>query len=155
MDGLLVDCNPAFLTERRPWWPLRLWFPEKLRCGTIALFKTLIRRQCQIWIYTSSGRSFLYLKLWFRALGIRLDGVVNKSVHERMVSRYQFSTRTPTKFPPLFGIHLHVDDSEGVAIEGRLHGYEVLVVSPDDDGWTQRILKRVNEFTIEVARESD
>ena len=45
----------------------------------------------------------------------------------------------PTKFPSQFGIDLHIDDSEGVVIEGKEYGFKVLRVDPEDKNWTQTI----------------
>ena len=45
--------------------------------------------------------------------------------------------------PPAFDIDLHVDDSEGVQIEGAQHGFRVIVVNPEDEHWTQRVLDEV------------
>jgi hypothetical protein len=41
---------------------------------------------------------------------------------------------------------LHVDDSEGVRMEGDEHGFRVVVVSPEDRYWTQKILRAVGEL---------
>jgi hypothetical protein len=49
----------------------------------------------------------------------------------------------PSKYPPAFNIDLHVDDSEGVRMEGDLHGFRVVVVRPDDEDWTQKVLEAV------------
>lgn len=84
MDGTLVDCDPAFLTERRVAWFLRPFFPERLRTGTLALMRELAGRGCAVWIYTTSERTAVYLHTWFRALGVRLDGVVNRAAHDRV-----------------------------------------------------------------------
>ncbi|MDG4596563.1 MAG: hypothetical protein P9F75_12885 [Candidatus Contendobacter sp.] len=99
----------------------------------------LIRRRCKIWIYTSSGRCPRYLKSWFASFGIPVEGVVNLDRHERMVG-----LRGPSKFPPAFGIDLHVDDSPGVAMEGADHRFPVLVVAPHDSDWVERVLSEVD-----------
>ena len=49
----------------------------------------------------------------------------------------------PSKYPPAFGIDLHVDDSPGIAIEGEQHGFRVLVIASDDPGWVTRVLEAV------------
>ncbi|MDG4557831.1 MAG: hypothetical protein P9F19_10670 [Candidatus Contendobacter sp.] len=99
----------------------------------------LIRRRCKIWIYTSSSRCPRYLKSWFASFGISVEGVVNLDRHERTVG-----LRGPSKFPPAFGIDLHVDDSPGVAMEGADHRFPVLVVTPGDSGWVERVLSEVD-----------
>src|SRR5262245_19722678 len=67
--------------------------------------------------------------------GIAISGVVNQYEHDRVVSR-----QGPSKYPPAFGIDLHVDDSEGVAEEGRHHRFRVVVVSPGDSAWAGKVL---------------
>jgi hypothetical protein len=95
----------------------------------------LLAGRHELWIYTTSFRSPRYLRGWFGSFGVTLSGIVNQNRHERVVGRYG-----PSKQPSAFGIDLHVDDSEGVAEEGRLHGFEVVVVSPDDLGWAAKVL---------------
>jgi hypothetical protein len=142
VDDTLV-CGPAVPTEQFvPWWR-RWWYPESLRRGTRSLMRELLARRCQLWIYTTSYRSPRYLRGWFASFGIPIDGVVNQDRHERVIKRSAFPGYAPSKYPPAFGIDLHVDDSEGVAMEGREHNFRVAVVSPDDLDWTTRVLAAV------------
>ncbi|NQD57776.1 hypothetical protein HP546_20795, partial [Pseudomonas sp. CM25] len=46
----------------------------------------------------------------------------------------------PSKLPSAFDIDLHVDDSEGVRLEGVDHGFRVVVVCPKDENWAQKVL---------------
>jgi hypothetical protein len=101
--------------------------------------KELIRKGCRIWIYTSSDRPTHYLKSWFRSMGVPVEGVINRTLHERAVG-----LRGPSKYPPAFRIGLHIDDSLGVAMEGADHQFAVLVISPADPDWAQRILEEVD-----------
>jgi len=118
------------------------WLGEPLRVGTRALIRELRRRGCSIWIYTSSDRSPFYIRRWLLLHGIRVDGVVNNARHRRGLAVHGFSN-SPSKFPPAFGIDLHVDDSEGVQMEGETHGFRVVVVHPGDEHWTQKVLDAV------------
>jgi hypothetical protein len=43
-------------------------------------------------------------------------------------------------YPPAFGIDLQVDDSDGVRMQGELHGFSVVVVRQDDRDWTKKVL---------------
>ncbi len=113
------------------WWARRL-FPETMRPGARSLLRSL--RAHDVWVYTTSYRSRAYVHAWFRVLGVPLGGVVNQYVHERRVGR-----GGPSKDPAAFGIDLHVDDSEGVRLEGERYGFAVIVVRPDDDGWAERV----------------
>jgi FMN phosphatase YigB (HAD superfamily) len=137
IDDTLV-CGTAAPTEQFvPWWK-RWWYPELLRRGTRTLMQELLRLQCQLWIYTTSYRPPRYLRGWFGSTGVPIYGVVNQHRHERVVGRHG-----PSKYPPAFGIDLHVDDSEGVAEEARQHHFRVVVVSPEDLEWTTRVLEAV------------
>lgn len=138
VDDTLV-CPPTVPTEQPvPRWR-RWWYAEGLRLGTRSLMGQLLRRRCEIWIYTTSYRSPRYLRGWFRCFGVPVSGVVNQARHDRIVGR-----SGPSKLPPAFGIDLHVDDSEGVALEGERYGFSVVVVSPDDPDWTARVLQAVD-----------
>ena len=137
VDDTLV-CSACVPTEQHvPRWR-RWWYPELIRLGTKNLMTELVQRRCELWIYTTSHRSPRYLRGWFRSFGISLGGVVNQSRHERVVGR-----QGPSKLPSRFGIDLHVDDSDGVALEGKRHGFKVVVVSPDDRDWAHRVLEAI------------
>lgn len=120
-------------------------FMEPLRLGTVALMRELRRRGCGIWIYTTSSRTPAYIRRWLLLHGVRVDGVVNSQRHRDHAGRF-LKARLPSKFPPAFGIDLHVDDSEGVRMEGEDHGFQVLVVDPHDKHWTERVLKAVTRL---------
>ena len=132
------------------------WFGEPLRAGTCSLMRELRHRGCSVCIYTSSGRTSFDIRLWLFLHGIRIDGVINDERHRRELAGRRFS-RLPSKYPPAFEIDLHVDDSEGVRMEGDEHGFRVVVVSPKDENWTQKVLNAVDtrehSFGNVVARE--
>lgn len=138
VDDTLV-CSACVPTEQVvPRWR-RLWYTEQLRKGTKSLMADLLARHCQLWVYTTSYRSPRYIRSWFKSFGIPIAGVVNQTRHEQVVGR-----QGPSKYPPAFGIDLHVDDSEGVGMEGDRHGFAVVVVSPDDLDWVTRVLDAVD-----------
>ena len=118
------------------------WLGEPLRLGTCSLVRELRRRGCSVWIYTSSGRTPFGIRLWLFLHGFRIHGVINDERHRRELAGRRFS-RLPSKYPPAFGIDYHVDDSEGVRMEGEEHGFRVIVVRPGDEHWTQKVLDAV------------
>lgn len=138
IDDTLI-CGSSVPTEPCVSWWRRRRYPERLRHGARALMSELTQRGCRIWIYTSSDRPAHYLKSWFRIMGIPIEGVINQTRHERTVG-----LRGPSKYPPAFRIDLHIDDSPGVAMEGADHQFAVLVVSPEDKDWVDRVLSEVD-----------
>jgi hypothetical protein len=146
VDDTLV-CGPAVPAEQFvPWWK-RYWYPEPLRQGTRVLMRELHAGGHELWIYTTSYRPARYLRGWFRSFGVRLHGVVNQDRHDRVVGRHR-----PSKYPPAFGIDLHVDDSAGVAEEGGRHRFRVVVVSPADLDWAARVLEAVAGVSVTFGR---
>jgi hypothetical protein len=140
LDDTLICYHPA--TPREPVlvpWPLRTWFREPLRAGTVQLMRQLIADGWQIAVYTTSHRSPAYVTWFLRFHGVRVSRVVNQRAHERALLRAGIR-HGPSKLPRLFGIRLHVDDSDGVAAEGREFGFDVVVVRPDDPDWTSVVL---------------
>lgn len=126
------------------------WLGEPLRMGTRDLTRELRRQGCSVWVYTSSGRTPSYIRRWLLLHGIHVDGVVNSVRHNRALTAHGLSN-SPSKFPPAFDIDLHVDDSEGVQIEGYDHGFRVVVVRPDDDTWAKRVLDAAAEVQAQLA----
>ena len=122
-----------------PLW--RRWpHSEMLRLGAVALMRSLADLDCSLWIYTTSFRSPRSIRRWARSYGIVLEDIVNQDRHDKVVGR-----SGPSKYPPAFGIDLHIDDLDGVAIEGERHGFDVLVIAPEDPDWSCRVLEAVQE----------
>ncbi len=141
VDGLLVSPRDDFPVEKRIV-PFSFGIREAPRSGTRKLFHEIRRLHGEVWIYTSSTRSALYVRMWLFLHGIKISGVVNADVHNRALSGMRFS-RMPSKYPPAFGIDLHVDDAPGVAMEGKDHGFEVVVIEPANPDWVNTVLAAV------------
>ena len=147
LDGTLICYDPVVPRDKHPVpWILRLWFREPLRRGAVDLLRRLQSLGHEVVIYTTSHRSPISVRWWLRCYGIRIGQVINQHMHEREVSRLSLP-RSPTKFPSLFHIDLHVDDLPGVAVEGEEHGFDVLVIDPHDEDWTSRVLETVADRT--------
>lgn len=74
---------------------------------------------------------------------------MNQDIHEDV--HHQMGVLDgPTKNPRAFGIDLHVDDSEGVRLEGERYGFRVLVVSPEDTAWVQKVIATVEGLRVSL-----
>lgn len=122
-------------------WLVRLVWPEPLRPGTVGLMRELVAMGWEIAIYTTSSRGVSYIRHWLRCYGIKVKLVVNDARHAQVVMPRFEKGGAPSKHPGLFGIELHVDDSEGVAMEGARHGFRTVIVAPDDAAWAERVLE--------------
>jgi hypothetical protein len=94
-------------------------------------------------IYTTSLRSPFKIRLLFWAHGLSLNDVFNKVSHDRNIKRLHISS---SKYPPMFGIDLHIDDSEGVKMEAQKFGFKVLILEESDLQWTQTVLGGVKNM---------
>lgn len=121
---------------------LRRYLRDPLRAGSRELLHHLHERGAEIWVYTTSHRSELAIRLWwwFNRLP-RLGGVINQARHEQAMQRLGLA-HPPTKLPGHWHIDLHVDDSDGVRQEQATHhGVHVIVVDIIDENWAMRVIE--------------
>ena len=117
----------------------RLFGVEKLRKGTIDIFKYCKNQHWETWVYTTSFRSTFYIKMLFWVHDIRLNGVINQEIHNKNVKV------NSSKHPPTFGIDVLIDDSEGVKMEGERFGFTVILLKPDNDNWVETLKIDLNK----------
>ena len=140
LDDTLICYRDSVPGEPRLHWFWRLLVhDEPLRLGTPELIRQLRQRGWDVWIYTTSNRSPAAVRRWLRYHGVHIDGMVNQDAHDWHLRRSS-QDRPPSKNPAAFAIDLHVDDSDGVRIEGEQHGFSVVVVRPEDGDWTKKVL---------------
>ncbi|HLK58100.1 MAG TPA: hypothetical protein VKU00_16150 [Chthonomonadaceae bacterium] len=152
LDDTLICYQKEVPSERgRIPFFLKPWINEPLRQGAPALMAELKRQGWEVCVCTSSYRSPMVVRLWLACYGIFVGRVINQDTYEAHLRRYP-DPQPPSKNPRLFGIHLHIDDSEGVKREGEQYGFDVCVVSPEDANWTQSILEVARRAMGESAR---
>lgn len=139
LDDTLICYLPGSLYEPPlPWYWRPLGGAEPLRRGAKALMNGLRASGWEVWVYTTSYRRPAAVKWWLWCHGVRVGRVINQDVHDRHLKRSR-NDYPPSKNPRAFGIDLHVDDSEGVRMEGRTHGFSVVVVDPLDAAWADAV----------------
>ena len=131
--------------DHPPRFPLNRVFPERLRKGTIDLINTLQGEGFEVWVYTSSFRSELYIRRLFRNYGIRFDQIVNAPRHLKEVQR-QHAQTLPQKIPSYYRIQLHIDDEDVIFQHGREMGFRVLKVCDPDDQWAEKVLAKARRI---------
>ncbi|TPG45383.1 hypothetical protein [Flavobacterium pectinovorum] len=114
---------------------------ENLRKGTVDLFRELKKQKHQIYIYTTSYRSESRIKWTFYSYGVSVDFVINQQKHQKSIRKKDMYC---SKFPPMFNIDIHIDDSIGVEMEGYKYGFKTIIISEKDENWTQTILSNLH-----------
>ncbi|MBD5112914.1 MAG: HAD family hydrolase [Ruminococcaceae bacterium] len=145
LDDTLFVNPDKFAVEKPLWFPLNKLFKERLRLGTIDLFKKLSEKGIEVWIYTTSFRSEWYIRRLFRCYGIRLDGVVNGKRHTAEVQNGKHEPM-PSKYPSKYKIDLHIDDDISVKQNGDTYGFRVMIIGENDPDWTKKIIKHVEQI---------
>jgi len=142
LDDTLIPTTTEFsVGSRTLGFPANLVFKEELRCGAPELLIELAQSH-EIWIYTTSLRKESYLKVWFKLWGVKITSVVNQQEHKEAVKGNSVYSRF-SKTPTLFGIDLLVDDLPGVEIECNTQGCESLIICPNDENWTEKVLAKI------------
>lgn len=144
-DTLFVDPE-KFRTENAPRFPFNKIYRERLRLGTVGLFKYLEEHDIEAWIYTTSFRSERYIRGLFRCYGIKLCEVVNGDRHVREVQR-DSREALPSKYPGKYRISLHIDDDISVKQNGDTYGFRVHIVGAEDERWAEKIIARIEGLT--------
>ena len=152
LDEVLFVSPDTHKTEPALVFPLNKIFRERLRLGTPELIKTLQNMDYDVWVYTSSFRSERYIKLLFRAYGVKFNGIVNGQRHMKEVqgNRKQL---LPQKVPSRYRISLHVDDESVICSLGRQYGFDAYQLNAQDDDWKEKVIARAQEIKhrIEVT----
>lgn len=140
LDDTIIPSSKIFPVEEQNWL-LKFFGIEKVRKGTITLFKELKSRRHTIYIYTTSFRPRLRMLLTFHLYGIPVDRFINQEHHDKALKEHKNRT---SKYPPAFGIDVHVDDLPGVKIEGERYNFRTIIIEPTDNDWTRTVLKNLD-----------
>lgn len=138
LDDTIIS-RSRFSLEREPLMA-KIIGAERIRLGILRLFRELRARKHKIYVYTTSYRSKIKIKLMFLSYGIPVDFVINQQLHERTVRR---KGKNVSKFPPEFDIDIHIDDSIGVEMEGEKFGFKTIIVEVGAENWVDKVLNKI------------
>ena len=137
LDDTLIPTTFKFDVEAQNFLQ-RVFKIENIRKGSLELFKELEKRKIKVNIYTTSYRSKARIKIMFMSYGIKVDKIINQQEHNKFV-KIQSS-----KFPPMFNIDIHIDDSVGVKMEGEKYNFKTIIISKESHNWVEEIIKKIN-----------
>ena len=137
VDGITDDSLPPLK---------RSYMEEKLRAGTREVMQALAQRGHELWIYSNSYRGKSELLRWFQDCGLPVTDVVNQQIHEMKRAELGLQMSGPLKYPPWFGIDVHIDDSAEIAADARQHGFKVIRIDPNDADWVTTVLAAMDDL---------
>ena len=141
LDDTLIPENPNDFSAEKRNLAQKLFLIEKIRKGAKFIFRDLRRKGHKVGIYTTSYRSRLKIKIQFLSYGISTDFIINETQNRNELKKRNINS---SKYPPAFGIDIHIDDSYGVEIEGKKLKFKTIIVSKTDKGWIEEIRKTCN-----------
>lgn len=147
LDDTIIS-TVKFPLEKEFFWS-KIIRAERIRLGTVKLFKQLRTQNHQIYVYTTSYRSKIKIKLMLLCYGIPVDFVINQYLHERRVIK---RGKNVSKFPPEFDIDIHIDDSLGVEMEGKKFGFKTIIISANNENWVNEILEKIDIVTTNKSK---
>jgi len=139
LDQTLIPGNNEFETEKRNFFQI-IFNVEKIRVGTIELFKYLQLEGHEISIYTTSYRKPRKIRFNFRSYGLKIRKIVSQSENDITLKNLKLRV---SKYPPAFSFDMHIDDSEGVGIEGLKFNFKTLIIAPNDLNWCNKIKQNI------------
>lgn len=139
LDDVLFVSPDNYEVEPELRFPLNRMFPERLRKGTVRLIHELQARGFEVWVYTSSFRSEVYIRTLFRYYNIRFSQIVNGYRHKAEVQGNR-TTLLPQKLPNHYRISLHIDDEDVIMENSKIYGFRVFRVLEPDDMWVEKVL---------------
>lgn len=138
LDDTIIS-RTKFSLEKETLWS-KIVGAERIRLGTIRLFRELRTRKHKIYVYTTSYRSKTKVRLIFLSYGIPVDFVINQQLHEKRIKKIG---KNVSKFLPEFDIDIHIDDSVGVEMEGEKFGFKTIIISACDENWVDKVLEMI------------
>ena len=139
LDEVLFVKPDTYETEPPLRFPYNRLYPERLRKGTVKLIHDLQEDGFEVWVYTSSFRTTVYIKAQFRHYGVKFDDIVNGYRHREEVQGKR-QQPVPQKVPNFYRISLHIDDEDGVVKNAPMYGFRAMQVYDPDDEWADKVL---------------
>jgi hypothetical protein len=146
LDDTLICYQPEVPQELPgALWPIRAWLSEPLRLGARELLRELVAQGHEVGAYTTSLRDPQKVRLWLRSYGIRAGFAYNQAHYDRICQEHGHARLS--KDPRVFGIDLHIDNEDIVAMQGEKYGFAVVLVDPEDTSWAERVREAVRAFS--------
>ena len=141
LDQTLIPVGNEFETEKRNLFQ-KLFQVERIRKGTINLFKELKSKGHKLSIYTTSYRKTYKIRFSFLTYGLRLEQIINEKKNRKGLSHKNIRA---SKYLPAFNFDIHIDDLGGLKIEGEKFNFNVIVISTSEIDWIEKIIEIIGK----------
>lgn len=135
LDSTLIPNGNEFETEEISW-IAKFFGIEQIRKGARKLISDLQNEGYNIHIYTTSFRTKNKIRLTLFYYGIKVNRIVNQNENQK---KLKLLNVTASKYPIAFNFDIHIDDSEGVRMEGNKYNFRVIVIEPSEVNWIEKI----------------
>ncbi|KAA1243372.1 HAD family hydrolase [Aquimarina sp. RZ0] len=142
LDGTLIPNGNEFDTEKRSVIAKCIGI-EKIRKGTPDLISDLQSKNHNIHIYTTSFRTKTNIWLTLKYYGIKANRIVNQTENQKLLKSLHTNS---SKYPKAFDFDIHIDDSDGVKIEGEKFNFKTIIIKPTDQYWIHKIKTEIESF---------
>jgi hypothetical protein len=144
LDDTLFVNKDMVKVEKELRFPYKYFYQERLRYGTIDLLKKIIDNKIDLWIYTTSFRSPMYIKNYFNGYGIKIKSknIVNGDRHMKEIQGNR-NEILPSKYPVKYKIDLHIDDDISVKQNGDQYGFKVFLINDNMTNWADEIWESI------------
>lgn len=138
-----IDLDEVLLVDKQMKGLLGRVYKANLRDNASLLVREMHRMGFDVWAYTGSYLSEIYIRGLFKINKCNVDGVVNgvngkgKSVKLRDIFRSKYKSIA------------HVDNSAITIVDTETRDYEILDIQADNDGWAAAVVEKITHFEKE------
>lgn len=142
LDSTLIPNGNEFETEKRTG-IAKLFGIEEIRKGSSELISCLQKKGHKIHIYTTSFRTKSKIKRTLKYYGIHVNRIINQTENQKILKSRNINA---SKYPIAFGFDLHIDDSDGVRIEGERLNFKVITIKTTDRNWVEYVKAEIKKL---------
>lgn len=139
---ITIDLDEVLLVDKSPRFPYSIVYKSNLRENTDLLVREAQRFGFDVWVYTGSYASELYVRYLFAINRCKVDGVVNGLNGKRK------STELKDIFRSKYKTIVHVDNHMITCVDTASKSYEIADIVGDQDVWASNSMAEIKRFAL-------
>jgi len=116
-------------------------YKQRLRQYAPILLRELGKMGYDTWVYTAGYYSVEYIRGFFKAYGVKIDGVVNGAKRSRKGGKSEFAALNKK-----YRETLHIDLEHLTRIRPAENDFDYFTLDRDEGNWSVKVLKTVRGF---------